>query len=387
MLFLAAVAHGLIIPWSHLPACRSGTRAARAGLESPVLSRRGSRSGPPMTRLPISPNARSWAPGNTREAVAPRNRASSVPIPQQDGTVTDGNALAPKGDAAGARTRPRADHHGAGRHRVQYLADEGSITSVRTNVRRCSTSRHPMTAVGPEDDQGPALQLPGGPKRDELWTTPIRRAADARALPRRLASGGAARRRRNHSFPSSRGAHAGCELQANPVIEVGYSRAERLTGWRRSSSRSSRPESSFDNAAFQTLKLAAPFDPLPPDPARQHQVLRVLSTNGSAHGRGERQQPFLEPAAGSSPYSAAHGRQKASRSQAFRESAASPFAEKCAQTVWTSVPAHRHAVPAQTPTLRRPWPSSSRAHRAWGALGIVLTKPLPRCGSPTSSRR
>jgi outer membrane biosynthesis protein TonB len=32
----------------------------------------------------------------------------------------------------------------------------------------------------------------------------------------------------------------------------------------------------LDNAALQTLKLAAPFDPFPPDLARQHRVLRFV---------------------------------------------------------------------------------------------------------------
>ena len=32
----------------------------------------------------------------------------------------------------------------------------------------------------------------------------------------------------------------------------------------------------LDNAALQTLKLAAPFDPFPPELAREHHVLRFV---------------------------------------------------------------------------------------------------------------
>jgi protein TonB len=32
----------------------------------------------------------------------------------------------------------------------------------------------------------------------------------------------------------------------------------------------------LDDAALQTLKLASPFDPFPPDLARQHRVLRFV---------------------------------------------------------------------------------------------------------------
>jgi protein TonB len=63
------------------------------------------------------------------------------------------------------------------------------------------------------------------------------------------------------------------QKKANPVIEVGIAADGSLvTNIIRRSSGSSE----LDNVALQTLKLAAPFDPFPPELAREHHVLRFV---------------------------------------------------------------------------------------------------------------
>jgi protein TonB len=200
--------------------------------------------------------------GNTQEAVAPRNRASSVPIPQQDG-VTDGNALAPKGDVAGMDEDRVLTTTGWSSH-VQYLADEGS--TGHSNDRPLLLDQEVSPQPGPEDDQGPAELR--GPKRDELWTTPDTKAAE---LAPYLDSW---RHKVEHigtiHFPA---AARSAGPKANPVIEVGILADGSLD---KAEIRRSSGSDELDNAALQTLKLAAPFDPFPPDLARQHRVLRFV---------------------------------------------------------------------------------------------------------------
>jgi len=61
--------------------------------------------------------------------------------------------------------------------------------------------------------------------------------------------------------------------KANPVIEVGINANGSLD---KAEIRRSSGSVELDNAALQTLKLAAPFDPFPPELAREHQVLRFV---------------------------------------------------------------------------------------------------------------
>jgi protein TonB len=147
---------------------------------------------------------------------------------------------------------------------VQYLADEGS--TGHSNDRPLLLDQEVSQQPGPEDDQGPAELR--GPKRDELWTTPDTKAAK---LAPYLDSW---RHKVEHigtiHFPA---AARSAGAKANPVIEVGILADGSLD---KAEIRRSSGSEELDNAALQTLKLAAPFDPFPPDLARQHRVLRFV---------------------------------------------------------------------------------------------------------------
>src|ERR1700741_1028915 len=122
MVFLPALAHGLVI--LGVPFNSSlGDKSGAPGLEVLLVSDEVPEADRNDTATYLAQRTQLGS-GNTREAVAPRNRASSVPIPQQDG-VTDGNALAPKGDVQGSDEVRGLTTTGWGAH-FEYLADEGS---------------------------------------------------------------------------------------------------------------------------------------------------------------------------------------------------------------------------------------------------------------------
>jgi periplasmic protein TonB len=196
--------------------------------------------------------------------VAPRNRASSIPIPRQEGTP-EGNSLAPKGGEITGAQEDRVLTTTAWKARVQYLADEGA--SGDSKNRPLLLDQQTSDQPGPEDDQGPAELR--GPKRDELWTTPDTKAATL--APYLDAWRHKVERIGTINFPSA--ARMLAQRKANPVIEVGIaSNGSLVTNIIRRTSGSTE----LDNAALQTLKLAAPFDPFPPELAREHHVLRFV---------------------------------------------------------------------------------------------------------------
>ena len=260
MLFLAALAHGLIILGLTFNSSL-GDKGGAPGLEVLLVSDEVPEADRNDSATYLAQRTQLGS-GNTQEAVAPRNRASSVPIPQQDG-VTDGNALAPKGDVAGMDEERVLTTTGWSSH-VQYLADEGS--TGHSNDRPLLLDQEVSPQPGPEDDQGPAELR--GPKRDELWTTPDTKAAE---LAPYLDSW---RHKVEHigtiHFPA---AARSAGPKSNPVIEVGILADGSLD---KAEIRRSSGSDELDNAALQTLKLAAPFDPFPPDLARQHRVLRFV---------------------------------------------------------------------------------------------------------------
>jgi protein TonB len=261
MLFLAALAHGLVILGLTFNSALADQGGA-PGLEVLLVSDEVPETDRNDTATYLAQRTQLGS-GNTRDAVAPRNRASSVPIPQQDGTP-DGNALALKGEMSGAE-EDRVLTTTAWKAKVQYLADEGS--SGDSNQRALLLDRQTSDQPGPADDQGPA-QL-RGPKRDELWTTPDTRAATLAPYldtwRRKVERVGTIH------FPSA--ARMLNAKKANPVIEVGIAANGSLD---RAVIRRSSGSVELDNAALQTLKLAAPFDPFPPELAREHQVLRFV---------------------------------------------------------------------------------------------------------------
>jgi protein TonB len=260
MLFLAALAHGLIILGLTFNSSL-GDKGGAPGLEVLLVSDEVPEADRNDSATYLAQRTQLGS-GNTQDAVAPRNRASSVPIPQQDG-VTDGNALAPKGDVSGTDDERVLTTTGWS-SRVQYLADEGS--TGRSNDRPLLLDQQVSEQPGPEDDQGPAELR--GPKRDELWTTPDTKAAE---LAPYLDSW---RHKVEHigtiHFPA---AARSAGPKSNPVIEVGILADGSLD---KAEIRRSSGSDELDNAALQTLKLAAPFDPFPPDLARQHRVLRFV---------------------------------------------------------------------------------------------------------------
>lgn len=261
MLFLAALAHGLLILGVTFNSSLDGKGAA-PGLEVLLVSDEVPESDRNDTATYLAQRTQRGS-GNTRDAVAPHNRASSIPIPHQDG-VADGNSLAPKGSITGGQDE-RLLITTAWNAKVQYLVEEGSTGNAdsRPMLLDQQTSDQP----GPENDQGPA-QL-RGPDREELWTTPDTKAA---TLAPYLDSW---RHKVEHvgtiHFPTA--ARMAAEKRANPVIEVGIAADGSLD---RAVIRRSSGSVELDNAALQTLKLASPFDPFPPELAREHQVLRFV---------------------------------------------------------------------------------------------------------------
>jgi protein TonB len=260
MLFLAALAHGLVILGLTFNSSL-GDKGGAPGLEVLLVSDEVPEADRNDSATYLAQRTQLGS-GNTQDAVAPRNRASSVPIPQQDG-VADGNALAPKGDVAGTDEERVLTTTGWS-SRVQYLADEGS--TGKSNDRPLLLDQEASEQPGPEDDQGPAELR--GPKRDELWTTPDTKAAELAPYL------DAWRHKVEHigtiHFPA---AARSAGPKANPVIEVGILADGSLD---KAEIRRSSGSNELDNAALQTLKLAAPFDPFPPDLARQHRVLRFV---------------------------------------------------------------------------------------------------------------
>jgi protein TonB len=262
MLFLAALAHGLIILGVTFNSAL-GDKGGAPGLEVLLVSDEVPEADRNDSATYLAQRTQLGS-GNTRDAVAPRNRASAVPVPRQEGTA-EGNSLAPKGgDVTGAQ-EDRVLTTTAWKAKVQYLADEGSRGDSKN--RPLLLDQQTSDQPGPEDDQGPAELR--GPKRDELWTTPDTKAATL--APYLDAWRHKVERIGTINFPSA--AHMLAQKKANPVIEVGIaSDGSLVTNVIRRTSGSTE----LDNAALQTQKLAAHFDPFPQELAREHHVLRFV---------------------------------------------------------------------------------------------------------------
>jgi len=260
MLFLTALAHGLLILGLTFNSSL-GNRGGAPGLEVLLVSDEVPEADRNDSATYLAQRTQLGS-GNTRDAVAPRNRASSIPIPKQDG-VADGNSLAPKGDVAGS-DEERVVTTSGWSAQVQYIADEGS--TGHSNDRPLLLDQQNAEQPGPEDEQGPA-QL-RGPKRDELWTTPDTKAAELAPY----LDGWRSKVEHIGTIHFPRAARV-VGQKTNPVIEVGINSDGSLD---KAEIRRSSGSVELDNAALQTLKLAAPFDPFPPDLARQHRVLRFV---------------------------------------------------------------------------------------------------------------
>jgi protein TonB len=198
--------------------------------------------------------------GNTPEPVPPRNKASSVPIPAQDGTK-DGTSLGPKGSASGSRNE-RVLTTLAWSADVRYMMDSGESGTVKNAP--ALLPEQPADQPGPQDEAGPA-QL-RGPQRDELWITPDTRASTLApyldAWRRKVEQIGTL------NYPT---AARSTGITASPVLEVAIDSTGKLE---KAVVRTSSGFPELDQAALAILKLASPFDPFPPDVAKEYRVLR-----------------------------------------------------------------------------------------------------------------
>jgi protein TonB len=198
--------------------------------------------------------------GNTRKAVAPRNRASSLPSLKHQGTA-EGTSLANEGERAGTLQDERVLTSIAWSTRVRYLADDGDAGSQRDKPLLID---QPETAQPGPDEDGPA-QL-RGPKRDELWVTPDTRAASL--APYLDAWRRKVERIGTLNYPTVAKV-AGA--QTAPVVEVGIGSDGKLD---KAVIRRTSGNAELDQAALEILKLSSPFDPFPPELAKQYRVLR-----------------------------------------------------------------------------------------------------------------
>jgi protein TonB len=257
MIFLAALLHGLIILGLTFNASAGGHSNA-PGLEVLLVSDELPEADKNDSATYLAQRTQLGS-GNTRDPVAPRNRASSVPVPAQEG-VPNGDSLG-KGDEEAGSPDERVLTTTAWNVQVRYLAPPGSSGTSRN--RPLMLDSQPTDQPGPEDESGPA-QL-RGPKRDELWITPDTRAATLApyldSWRRKVERVGTI------NYPTA--ARAG--LRASPVIEVGIAADGKLD---RAVIRRSSGHPELDQAALQILKLASPFDPFPPELAHDYRVLR-----------------------------------------------------------------------------------------------------------------
>jgi len=197
--------------------------------------------------------------GNTDKPVAPRNRASSKPVSAHEG-VPDGTSLRDAGAATGAQDE-RVLSTTAVRAHIQYFSDTGHDASANDKPMLIP-ERHNAEA-GPEDETGPAELR--GPHRDDLWITPDTREATLApyldSWRRRVERIGTL------NYPTAARRAGG----ASPVLEVAIGADGKLV---KAAIRRTSGDPGLDQAALEILKLASPFDPFPPELAREHRTLR-----------------------------------------------------------------------------------------------------------------
>jgi protein TonB len=257
MLFLAGLLHGLIIVGLTFNAAASDKSEA-PGLEVLLVSDELPESDRNPTATYLAQRTQVGS-GNTRKSVAPRNRASSVPMLRHKG-VAEGNSLKDEGERAGSANDDRVLSTIAWSTRIRYLTEEGAEGSSRDKPLLID---QPETSAPGPDEAGPA-QL-RGPKRDELWVTPDTRAS--MLAPYLDAWRHKVERIGTLNYPTvARVAGAA----SAPVVEVHISADGKL---QQALIRRSSGSPELDQAALEILKLASPFDPFPPELARGHPAL------------------------------------------------------------------------------------------------------------------
>ena len=257
-LFLAGLFHAIVILGITFSANADGGMGA-PGLDVVLTSDELPESNSNSTATYLAQRTQKGS-GNTRKAVNPRNRASSIPIPSQEGTA-DGTSLGPKGSAAGSRSE-RVLTTLAWSADVRYMMDSGDSGTTKNAPALLTeqNSRQP----GPQDEAGPE-QL-RGPQRDELWITPDTRASTLApyldAWRRKVEQVGTL------NYPT---AARNSGIKASPVLEVAIDSSGKLE---KAEIRASSGYPELDQAALSILKLASPFDPFPPELAKEYRVLR-----------------------------------------------------------------------------------------------------------------
>lgn len=258
MVFFVALLHGLIILGVTFNAS-VGDRHGAPGLEVLLVSDELPEADKNPTAAYLAQRTQLGS-GNTRDAVSPRNPATSLPALKHAGRP-DGDSLEAQGDMAGAKTE-RVLTTTAWNTRVRYLEDEG--TSDATHGKPLSVDEPPTAQPGPQDETGPSELR--GPKRDELWITADTRASEV--APYLDAWRRKVERIGTLNYPS---AARTAGSSASPVVEVGI-RSDGMLDRAVINRSSGDPE--LDQAALAILKLASPFDSFPPELAAKYRVLR-----------------------------------------------------------------------------------------------------------------
>jgi protein TonB len=258
MVFFVALLHGLVILGITFNA-EAGDDESAPGLKVLLVSDELPEAARNPTATYLAQRTQVGS-GNTRKSVAPRNRTASRPTLKHAGTA-DGNSLKDEGERAGSTEDERVLSTIGWSTSIRYLTEEGGAGSTRDKPLLLD---QPQTAEPGPDEEGPA-QL-RGPQRDELWVTPDTRAATL--APYLDAWRRKVERIGTLNYPTVAKV-AGAA--AAPVVEVGIAADGKLD---RVLIRRSSGNAELDQAALEILKLASPFDPFPPQLARQYRVLR-----------------------------------------------------------------------------------------------------------------
>jgi protein TonB len=258
MLFLAALLHGLLILGLTFNAS-AGDHDSAPGLQVLLVADEVPEADRNDSATYLAQRTQLGS-GNTLESTSPRNAASSIPIPQQDG-VPNGDSLSNPSDLAG-NPQERVLTTTAWNVQVHYLAEAGDAGA--SPDQPALLEQQAANQPGPQDENGPASLR--GPKREELWVTPDTRAATL--APYLATWRHKVERVGTINYPTA-ARHLG--VKASPVVEVGISADGTLD---RAVIRRSSGYPELDEAALNILKLASPFNPFPPELAHDYQVLR-----------------------------------------------------------------------------------------------------------------
>lgn len=256
-LFLAAVVHGLVIVGITFNAV-AHDKGGAPGLEVLLVSDELPESERNSTAAYLAQRTQEGA-GNTRDAVAAHHRPSTIALLQHAGSA-DGDTLSDRGDSGGTSEEQVLSTTGWSTQ-VRYLGDSGDSAAVQD--RPLLIAAAPTAQPGPTDESAPE-QLKG-PQHDELYVTPDTQASTVAPYLDRWRS--KVERIGTLNFPSA-ARHSGAS--ANPLLEVALTADGSIQSvvMRRSSG-----DAELDQAALQTLKLASPFDPFPPELAASYRVL------------------------------------------------------------------------------------------------------------------